>query len=452
MTETTTKKSFDKILGGDVATTGTTPTAGSTPARPFRRKRKKTGWYLLAVLLGGAGAYYGFFAADAVKPVTYRFAAIERGNIVKAVSATGTLQATKTVQVGSQVSGTIQELYADFNSYVKKGQLLAELDPTFYQAAVAEARANLSKATAELENAEREELRARDLIAKQLISQQEYDVVKTRMLNAKGALEQVRAQLQRAQVNLSYTTIRSPISGIVVSRDVDVGQTVAASLNAPVLFKIAEDLTKMQVAANIDEADIGQVKEGQTVKFTVDAYAGEQFVGKVLQTRINPVVQQNVVTYTVIIDAENPERKLLPGLTATVSIVSATQDDVLRLPNAALRFKPVEEASEGASKAEARPERRGGKNPEARGGARSAGKVFIRSAAKDKNGFPVLVPVKVKLGLSDGTYTAIESSDPALKSGDSLAVGTVSTEAPKPAGQSQPGTNPMGGGPRRMRM
>jgi HlyD family secretion protein len=247
-----------------------------------------------------------------------------------------------------------------------------------------------------------------------------------------------------------------------VSREVDIGQTVAASLNAPVIFKIAEDLNKMQVAANIDEADIGQVKDGLNVKFTVDAYPGEQFTGTVLQTRINPTVTQNVVTYSVIIDANNNEGKLLPGLTATVNIVADSREDVLRVPNAALRFNPDGPAAGGA----------GGRGAGAAGGAaggaasaqrgngagnaaaaqRGTGRaqrtptIYIKSTTKNAEGKSALVPVKVTLGLTDGAYTEVLSSEPVLKSGDSIATGVVSVASPNATANPSSSPIPMGGG------
>lgn len=490
-TKTSSTRPISTVLGNGkpaastaAATPASTVSSTTTVVRTIRSKKKtKRNVYLILALLATLGAvYYFFFREEAATTVAYRYSSLERGNITKGVTATGTLQATKTVQVGSQVSGTITELYADFNSTVSKGQVLARLDPTFYEAAVAEARANLTKAQAEYSNNEREEARAKDLVSSQLISQAEYDLVKTKLLNSRATVDQVKAQLERSQVNLGYTIIRSPISGTVVSREVDIGQTVAASLNAPVIFKIAEDLNKMQVAANIDEADIGQVKDGLDVKFTVDAYPGETFNGKVLQTRINPTVTQNVVTYSVIIDANNNEGKLLPGLTATVNIVADSRQDVLRVPNAALRFNPDGQSSGRGSGAGAgtgggtgggQRTQSGGQsgtqtgNPQsgataqAEGGQRGQDRgqrtptIYIKSTAKNAEGKASLVPIKVKLGLTDGAFTEILSSEPTLKAGDSIAVGTQAAVSPNAtaSGGGQPGAMPMGGGgaARRMR-
>lgn len=436
------------------------PTATTVTTIKRTKKKTKRNVYVILALLAALGAvYYFFIRTEAAPPVTYRYNSIERGNITKGVTATGTIQATKTVQVGSQVSGTITALYADFNSRVSKGQVLARLDPTFYNAAVAEAQANLAKANAELANNEREEDRAKELLRTNLISQAEYDLTRTKLLNSRATVDQVRAQLQRAQVNLGYTIIRSPISGTVVSREVDIGQTVAASLNAPVIFKIAEDLNKMQVAANIDEADIGQVKDGLNVKFTVDAYPGERFSGTVLQTRINPTVTQNVVTYSVIIDANNSDGKLLPGLTATVNIVADQREDVLRIPNAALRFNPDGPAIGGrapgaggaASAQRGNAQDAGSARGTAAGAQRGTGRaartptIYIKSTTKNAEGKSALVPVKVTLGLTDGAYTEVLSSEPVLKSGDSIATGVVTVASPNATANPSSSPIPMGG-------
>jgi HlyD family secretion protein len=427
-------------------------------------KKTKQRIVMIAILLVAAfGVYYFFFKPAALAVVTVRYTAVDTGDLTKAVTATGSLQATKTVQVGSQVSGTILRLYADFNSTVKKGQLLAQLDPTLYQAAVNESKANVAQATANLANAQIEEKRAAGLLASQLISQSDYDAAKTKLLDATASLAQTRAQLDRAMVNIGFTTIRSPINGKVVSRNVDVGQTVAASLNAPVIFTIAEDLQNMQVSANVDEADIGQVVMGQKVRFTVDAFTGENFEGSVLQVRINPITQQNVVTYSVIINADNPDLKLLPGMTATVSIISDARKDVMRVPNAALRFVPSPEllgTGQGVST------QQGARQSRASGGAGHKIKdssaapssvIYIKMHGNQK--VVALQVVRVTTGLSDGSYTEILSSKPQLTMGDSVAIGSITTGGdPKAPASAQPGASPFstprpgGGGGRSPRM
>jgi HlyD family secretion protein len=282
---------------------------------------------------------------------------VTRGSVVRTVAAVGTLEAVTTVEVGTQISGAIQTLHADFNAIVRKGQVLARLDPALYQSAIEQARANRVRAEADLDrlrvglaDAEVKRDRARELAARQLLPATELEAAE---VNVRSAAAQVRSQeaqvaqadaaLRHAEVNLSKTVITSPIDGIVIARNVDVGQTVAASLQAPTLFVLAAGLDQMQVRTSIDEADLGDVADGQPVTFTVDAYPQERFTGVVRQVRLNPVVEQNVVTYAGIISAPNPELKLKPGMTAHVTIEVARRDDVLRVPSAALRFRPTDD-------------------------------------------------------------------------------------------------------------
>jgi HlyD family secretion protein len=297
-------------------------------------------WLALIVVAVIAVVAYYWFAGGSGDKVTYRTEAISRGDVVVSISATGTLSADTTVQVGSQVSGTIAKLYADFNSVVKKGQLLAQLDPTFLQAAVDQQKANVDRAQASVDDASRTYKRSQELFDKSLASQADLDAATTALQTNTASLRQAQAALSGAETNLKFATILSPISGVVISRNVDVGQTVAASLSAPTLFTIANDLTKMQVQASIDEADVGSVKPGQKVSFHVDAYPDDEFLGTVKQIRLQPITTQNVVTYNVIIDVQNPQLKLMPGMTATVSIEVARKDDVLRVPLMALRITP----------------------------------------------------------------------------------------------------------------
>jgi HlyD family secretion protein len=280
---------------------------------------------------------------------------VTRGDVVEAVGATGTLEAVTTVQVGTQVSGTIKELHADFNSIVRSGQVIARLDPSLFQTQIEQARANLVRSEAEadrlrvaVDDAQTKLKRAQELSARSLIPQQDLEAAEitlraaeAQVRSAQAAVTQARASLNQNEVNLQHTVIEAPIDGIVISRSVDVGQTVAASLNAPTLFVIAADLTKMRVNANIDEADVGRIRPGQVVRFRVDAYASEEFDGTVSQVRLQPQVVQNVVTYNTVIDVPNPAFKLKPGMTANVSIEVARRNDVLRIPNAALRFRPT---------------------------------------------------------------------------------------------------------------
>jgi HlyD family secretion protein len=307
-------------------------------------------WKILAGAVALIAVGFYFMAGGKGDKVTFRFDKVDRGDVVVSISATGTLNADTTVQVGSQVSGRIARILVDFNSVVRRGQLLAQLDPTFLDAALNQAKAGVARAQATLNQAERDHARTRDLFAKNLISQADMDAAITNLESAKAGLQQAQATLEGADVNLRYATITSPISGVVISRAVDVGQTVAASLSAPTLFTIANDLKKMQVQASVDEADIGNVKVGQHVTFRVDSYPEERFDGVVNQVRLSPTVTQNVVNYTVIIGVANPDLKLMPGMTATVSIEVDKREDVMRVPIQAIRFTPPDEPKDAGSR------------------------------------------------------------------------------------------------------
>ena len=344
--------------------------------------------------------------------VNYRMGKVSRGDVVLSISATGTLNPVTTVQVGSQVSGTIARLFVDFNDPVKEGELLAQLDPTFLQAAVNEQRANVSRAMAQVQEAERNSARTSDLHQKALVSQADMDAVTTALESARADLLQARAALERAEVNLRYATIRSPINGVVISRNIDVGQTVAASLQAPTLFTIAKDLRKMQVQVTVDEADIGSVKTGQSVSFRVDAYPDDTFDGNVSQVRLGPTLNQNVVTYTVIVAVENPDLKLLPGMTATVTIEVSKRSDVLRVPVQAIRFKPPLEQEEQPSD-NGRQSAETGQQEKQQPGSRHA-QVWVLS--KDQP-----VPFRVAVGLQDLQFAELVRTD--MKEGDEVIIG-----------------------------
>jgi HlyD family secretion protein len=307
---------------------------------------------VIAAVGAGAGAYY--MRRNGVE-VTVNTSPVTRGDIIDTVGATGTLQAVTTVQVGSQVSGTIQDLNADFNSIVRKGQVIARLDRSLLQAQVEQARANLARARADLkrsevqlDDAQTKYTRAKELASKSLLPLSELDAAKVavdaaqaQLVSSQAQVSQAEATLNQNQVNVEHTVITAPIDGIVIQRSVDVGQTVAASLQSPTLFVIAADLTKMQVNANIDESDVGRIRPGQVVTFRVDAYPDEQFEGEVAQIRLQPVVVQNVTTYGTIINVPNPNLKLKPGMTANLRVQIATRSNVLRVPNAAIRFRPT---------------------------------------------------------------------------------------------------------------
>jgi HlyD family secretion protein len=323
-----------------------------------------------------------------------------------------------TVLVGSQVSGTIREIYVDFNSPVRKGQIIARLDATFLEAAVAEAEANLERAQASLNQAERDRARAKDLFDKNLAAQADYDNALTAVDLASASVRQADAQLKRAKVNLAYSVITSPIDGVVISRDVDVGQTVAASLQAPTLFTIAQDLSEMQIETFIDEADIGGLREGMEATFTVDSYPDEEFHGSIRQIRYAAKDESNVVTYPVIIAVKNPELKLRPGMTANVTVVTARRDNVLRVPAIALRFRPPEPKPQSTSNSTGgshSPQKSEATEQEQKEKPRNGATVYV----KEKNGQPA--PRRLTVGLNDGSYVEVVSGD--LKEGDSVIVG-----------------------------
>ena len=318
----------------------------------------KKGLLVLLILgvIGGSAFWFYVYNRKAPAP-TVNTAAITRGDVVDTVGATGTLQAVTTVQVGTQVSGTLQNLYADFNSLVKKGQVLARLDPSLFQTQIEQANANLIRAQADLdrlkvslEDARTKLMRAQELSGRQLIPQSELETaqinvrsIDAQIRSSEAQVTQARASLNQNEVNLQHTVISAPIDGLVISRNVDVGQTVAASMSAPTLFVLAADLTKMQVVANLDESDVGRIRPGQHVSFRVDAYPADDFGGTVSQVRLQPIVQQNVVTYATVIDVPNPELKLKPGMTANVNVEIAKRTNVARIPNAGLRFRPTNE-------------------------------------------------------------------------------------------------------------
>ena len=313
---------------------------------------------IVIVLLAAGITVYGYLSYGTSEFIPeIRTTTVTQGDIVDTVGATGALEAVTTVNVGSQVSGMIEELSVDFNSIVRAGDVIMRLDPSLFETQVAQARANLIRAEADterlrvsLDDARVQLNRAEDLAARQLISETEREAAQlavrsteAQLKSSEAAITQAMASLNQNEVNLEHTIIRAPIDGIVISRLVDVGQTVAASLQAPELFVIAADLTKMRVIANIDESDVGRIRPNQRVTFTVDAFPGEEFEGTVSQIRLEPVVTQNVVTYATVVDAPNPDLRLKPGMTATIALETARRENVLRIPNTALRFRPTNE-------------------------------------------------------------------------------------------------------------
>lgn len=395
---------------------------------------------VLVVVIVIALAIAAFFLVRKEPEAAYKTAKAERGNLVESVSATGNLAAVVTVQVGTQVSGTIQKLFVDFNSPVKKGQVIARIDPSLFNAQVEQTRGNylnaqatLQKAQADLQDAKRNLERNRQLVKEGIVAQSDFDTAENRyqmaaaaVKGAEGTVTQTRGSLAQAETNLQNSIIRSPVDGTVVSRSIDVGQTVAASFQTPTLFTIAQDLTKMQIDTSVDEADISRIQVGQPVSFTVDAYPEVQFEGIVRQVRNAPIIAQNVVTYVAVIDVDNRDMRLKPGMTANVNIETARRDNVLKIPSAALRFKPTD--TDGAKKAQPAGSGRKDRKPG------SGQQVYVLSQEKKP------VPVPVRTGISgDGQVEIVEG---ALKEGDDVIIDEVSTKKPASGGMGRPQMGP----------
>ncbi|MBL9217712.1 MAG: efflux RND transporter periplasmic adaptor subunit [Opitutaceae bacterium] len=464
---------------------------------------------LAAVLLvaGGGGYYYYQHARRAEQPPAYNTAVLARGQIRQVVTATGQLDAVLSVDVGSQISGLVIKLHADFNTMVKKDQIIAEIDPATYQQRLRQAEADLASSQASNRLQQLNTQRTRELAAKSLVTQQEVDQAEAQLAQANATLLTRQAAVENANVDLARCTIRSPIDGMVISKQTEEGKTVAASLNAPTLFTIANDLAKMQITAAVAEADIGSVQQGQNVSFTVDAFPGRSFTGQVTQVRNAPKTTQNVVSYETIISVENRDLKLRPGMTANVSIVVASRDDALRLPNSSLRVR-LPDALAGKPPAATTPDsgtqsagpapaasgsngggRRGGMmgdmNPEQREKMRAvmaevgitnfreataaqreqfrqlmverglmaapaaAGEAVIttRTVYRLPGGASNATPeaVSVKIGITDGSFSEVVGG---LSAGDTIITGLITPAGTSPAA-GQPASNPFGGGGRR---
>jgi HlyD family secretion protein len=345
----------------------------------------------------------------------YQTAAVTRGPLTQAVTATGTLNPVVNVQVGSQISGNIAKLYVDFNSRVKAGQVVAQIDPVLFQAVVTQAEGDLASAQAALELAKLNATRTQQLFNQKNSSQADLDQAMASLHQAEANVKIKQGALEKAKADLDHCTITSPIDGVVISRNVDVGQTVAASLQAPVIFTIANDLTKMQIDANVAEADVGVVEVGQNVDFTVDAFPTRTFHGKVVQVRDAPITVQNVVTYDTVIGVSNPDLKLLPGMTANVSIVVAHKNDVLQVKNAALRYRPA-----GAASVDRASKFTPGKRPS--NGShehRTERTVYVLRGSRPE-------PVQIKTGISDGIVTEVVEG---LKEGDRVVTAELTRTA-----------------------
>jgi len=432
---------------------------------------KKKYWILIIIIivLAAVGAWFLFGKKDAAA-VQWRTGKAEMGDLRIVVTATGTLQADTTVQVGTQVSGIIDKILVDFNSIVRKGQVVALLDTTYLAAAVEDASSSMYRAQVQVNLTKRNYERNKQLYDEKVIAQFDYDQSLSDYEMAKASARSAKSALDRARINLKYATIVAPVSGVVISRNVDRGQTVAASFSTPTLFAIANDLTKMQVQASIDEADIGKIQVGQDVSFTVDAYPELTFNGTVRQIRLQPVVLQNVVNYTVIIDVPNPDLKLMPGMTANITVKIQEALGVLKIPASALKFWPTQETLDQALKEMPDSLKQiidkmmkfrqrmnsqvgtrtaanaggggdqsgfgGGQGESERGGnqGRSQGQgtegkhnnrghmglVWVKTATNK------LVPYRVKTGLTDGSFTAVKGS---LKEGDEVVIGIINTQA-----------------------
>jgi len=374
---------------------------------------------VLAALAGGAWYGWTHWQKSQVKPLEDRVQIEEaaRGPITQAVTANGTINPVVIVNVGTQVSGTVKVLHADFNSHVEKGEVLLELDPTLFRAAVEQSRGDLGVADAAFRLAQLNEQRIRQLYQQEYVTRQELDQAVQARDTAAAQRRIAQGRLARDEANLAFSVIRSPVSGIVVSRQVDIGQTVAASFQTPTLFQIAQDLKRMQINTNVAEADIGKIRTDMDVNFTVDAFPGRDFRGTIKQIRLNPIVEQNVVTYNAVVGVENDDLSLMPGMTAYISVVVETREDALIVPTAALRFKPRENGAGGAGGANGasggtaeRPNR-----PEGAGkpGKDRGPKVYVVRGEQ-------MVPVPVKTGISDGKHVEIVGGE--LKAGDRVAV------------------------------
>ncbi len=409
-------------------------------------------WVLILVVLAAAGGGgYFYYSHGRTPPVTYNTTTVTRGELTKLVTATGTLNPVVDVTVGSQVSGRIIKLNVDFNSVVKSNEVIAEIDPMTYQAAVEQATADLANAKANLELQQVQADRSSDLFTNKLISASDYDTAIATLHEAEASVKIKQASLNNALVNLNYCKILSPVDGVVISRAVELGQTGASSFSTPTIFQIANDLTKMQIDSTVAEADVGSIAEGQPVEFTVDAYPDRVFHGSVRQVRNSPTTVNNVVTYDCVIGVTNADYKLKPGMTANVSVIVAQRENVLAIPNSALHFHPPESAGLPTNSVApmTAPTNGGGSfagGPGAyRGGGRGRGEhpvfhtVFI---LKGEGKEATLKPVQIRTGISDGIATEVVSG---LDEGAQVVTGVMFNDA-QPAETS----NPFGGGfPRR---
>jgi HlyD family secretion protein len=374
---------------------------------------------LLGLIALSAGGYYAWqHDQDSQKKGKYKTQVLAIGDVIQSASANGALNPVRMVSVGTQVSGTVKKLTVDFNNQVEKDQILVELDDSLYAAQLRQSSANLANMQASLALATANENRLRGLAKAEFITRQEFDQVVQARKSAEAMVEQSRAAVERDKVNLQYTIIRSPVSGVVIDRLVDVGQTVAANFQTPTLIKIAQDMTKMQIDSSFAESDIGGIKQGQTVRFTVDAFPNETFAGNVTQIRLNPIIDQNVVTYDVVITVDNPKLLLFPGMTAYVNIAVAERKKVLLVPNTALRFKPISAESPKSAKKD------GGTDSKK---SAPSNRVYLL----DEQGG--LRSVNVEIGITDNKMTEVLAGE--LKAGDAVVIGEVTDTDSKSGGK-----------------
>ncbi len=419
-------------------------------------EKKSGGWLKWAVIILAAGAVVAgggwYLLRGKTEAPQYQTTAVARGDLAQVVTATGTLNPVVNVTVGSQVSGIINKLYVDYNSMVKSNEVIAEIDPSTYQAAVAQGKADLANAKANLELQQAEAERSARLFTNSLISGSDFDTAVANLHEAEATVQIKQAALDNATANLGYCKIRSPVDGIVILRAIDLGQTVASSFNTPTLFQIANDLTKMQIDSSVAEADVGGVVEGQDVDFTVDAYPYRNFHGAVTQVRNSPTTVNNVVTYDCVIGVTNEDYKLKPGMTANVSIVVAQRENTLIIPNSALRFHPPNagfvptNTAPRLAQATNSTNQAGGPGGTGHRGGRAHGErpiihtVYVLTGEGENI---KLEPVQIKTGISDGISTEVLSG---LNEGDKIVTGTLLTGTASAAP-----SNPFGGGgfPRR---
>ena len=389
--------------------------------------------FVIILMAFAAAAYYYYQHTHQAKPEDlYRLDTVTQGDVEQSVSANGTLNPVSLISVGTQVSGIVKKLYVDFNDEVKKGEILLELDNALFMAQITQSQGSVRNNQASVELAQANERRMRELYNQEFVSKQELDTSVQVLKSAKAQLDSARGQLTRDQTNLNFTIIRSPVSGIVVNRVVDVGQTVAASFQTPTLIQIAQDLAKMQIDTSFAEADIGNIKVGQKVKFNVDAFPNRNFEGVVKQLRLNSTNTSNVVTYNVVVSVDNSDQVLLPGMTAYVNIAVANREDALLVPNAALRYKPKVDDNNGASDGQKKGMGKNGNRKRNKNEDLSAGKIYVLKDGKPST-------VRVRVGITDGRFTEVSmkgSHSQDLKVGTKVIVGELQAN-----GQAQTGGN-----------